>query len=587
MYQAHFKLSRKPFQITTDPKFLWLGEKYQEALAILKYGIMDNKGFLLLTGDVGTGKTTLINALVDTLGDETITAIISDPGLEALDLFKFIAEAFGLDSGFTRKGEFLLQFEKFLIRAHANRKRVLLVIDEAQRAPQELLEEIRMLSNLERQDTKLINIFFVGQNELNPILLRLENRALRQRIALNYNLNHLQRAEVDAYVRHRLKVAGTTEPIFEPAAIEMVSKHSGGYPRRINVLCDHCLVTAFVRGVASVNSEIVQECAGELAIPDYIEPPMAPSPPRRNAPPRPAQPALPAEPGGASDVKLEPESETPPRPQEPSSSLDEPAPAAAPKPASKKASAMGIAAGPQGPAPKRSVSGKLIWGLVLAGLAGLLVVLWQYPQSITRELNPSQGTESSGPAGDEAPASGPDPSAAPADTPPAAEQPPPTDEPPGEPNQSAAKDDSSSPTTADALEPAPAEGQVDDQPRVVGQVDDQPPFNGQKIIIPFFRDSNALAADTFAALDRLAAALQSRPQLNIEVRGYTDASGVYAYNLKLSEFRANMVKSYLVGKGIDSQRIRTQGLGPQDMLETGDAVKNRILSRRVEIEIAP
>lgn len=164
MYLSHYNLSLKPFQISTDPKFLWLGENHKEAFATLKYGIMDNKGFLLLTGDVGTGKTTLINALINSLGSNVIAATIPDPNLEKLDFFNYIAKAFRIDKKFSGKGEFLIYFEQFLNAAYSKNKKVLLVIDESQRLNHVLLEEIRLLSNIEKQNTKLLNIFFVGQN---------------------------------------------------------------------------------------------------------------------------------------------------------------------------------------------------------------------------------------------------------------------------------------------------------------------------------------------------------------------------------------------------------------------------------------
>ena len=164
MYLSFYNLKTKPFQISTDPKFLWLGENYKEALASLKYGIMDNKGFLLLTGGIGTGKTTLINALVNSLGDNTIVAIVPDPDLEKLDFFNFIANAFKIKKMFHSKGAFIIYMSHFLHNAYNNNKKVLLIIDEAQRLNPNFLEEIRTLSNIEKQNTKLINIFFVGQN---------------------------------------------------------------------------------------------------------------------------------------------------------------------------------------------------------------------------------------------------------------------------------------------------------------------------------------------------------------------------------------------------------------------------------------
>ena len=173
MYLDHYNLRLKPFQISTDPRFLWLGEKHKEALAVLKYGILDNKGFLLLTGDVGTGKTTLLHALVDSLGDDVLVAMISDPGLAKMDFFKFVADSFGMDKNFRSKGEFLISLKNYLLEVYRQNKQALLIIDECQHLNQKLLEEVRLLSNIEKQNAKLINIFFVGQSEFNEIILRI------------------------------------------------------------------------------------------------------------------------------------------------------------------------------------------------------------------------------------------------------------------------------------------------------------------------------------------------------------------------------------------------------------------------------
>lgn len=230
MYRSFYGLTLKPFQISSDPKFLWLGEKHREALAVLKYGILDNRGFLLLTGDVGTGKTTLINALVNSLGPDTLLAHVPDPGLTVMDFFNYIASAFHMEEHFDTKGDFLVRFRQFLEKSFSSQKQVLLIIDEAQRLDTQLLEEIRLLSNIELQQSKLINIFFVGQDEFNDILSRRENRALRQRMTLNYHIDPLTEEETGHFIKHRLKVAGTEKKIFTATAISEIFAFSGGIP---------------------------------------------------------------------------------------------------------------------------------------------------------------------------------------------------------------------------------------------------------------------------------------------------------------------------------------------------------------------
>jgi len=211
MYTSFYNLKTKPFQTSSDPSFIWLGKKHREALATLKYGVLDNRGFLLLTGDVGTGKTTLINTLIASLESDVIYATVPDPRLEKLDFFNYIAASFGIEGEFVTKGKFLSKFSHFLHEAYKKNKKVLLIIDESQLLTQDALEEIRLLSNIEIPDSHLLNIFFVGQIEFNEIITRPENRAVAQRLTLNYYIEPLSREETTKYIQHRLKIAGTTQ----------------------------------------------------------------------------------------------------------------------------------------------------------------------------------------------------------------------------------------------------------------------------------------------------------------------------------------------------------------------------------------
>jgi general secretion pathway protein A len=265
MYESFYGLNKKPFQITTDPSFLWMGKKHREALSTLKYGVMDNKGFLLLTGDVGTGKTTLINRLVEDIQDKAYTAKIPDPGLSKYDFYRMVSRYFKLPIEVRTKSDFLEPFSRFLNDAHEERKSVLLLIDEAQRLKHDLMEEIRLLSNLERQDVKLLNIFFVGQNEFNGILLQPENRALMRRITITYNLDPLDSAETFEYIRHRLKTAGAGYEIFSVAAMEEVFNFSHGFPRQINIICDLAMFFASQVARRTINREIVSQCRERIS----------------------------------------------------------------------------------------------------------------------------------------------------------------------------------------------------------------------------------------------------------------------------------------------------------------------------------
>jgi len=264
MYRSYYNLVKKPFQLTTDPRFLWLGEKHKEALATLKYGVIDQKGFLLVTGDVGTGKTTLINALLESIEEDTLVANITDPALNLIEFFNFVALSFNIPKKFDSKIDFIVYFSQFLKKVYSENRNVLLIIDEVHRLSKEVLEHIRLLSNIELPEEKLINIFFVGQNEIHQTLALPECRALRQRISLIYQIEPLSENETLAYIKHRLKVAGTEKNIFTQNAVREIYHFSKGYPRLINTICDHALLTGYARGFKKITPDFILECAQQF-----------------------------------------------------------------------------------------------------------------------------------------------------------------------------------------------------------------------------------------------------------------------------------------------------------------------------------
>ena len=264
MYKSYYNLTKKPFQLTTDPKFLWLGEKHKEALATLKYGVIDQKGFLLVSGDVGTGKTTLINALLESIGEDTLVANVTDPALNLIEFFNFVSLSFNIHKKFNSKIDFIVYFSKFLKKVSSENKNVLLIIDEVHRLSKEVLEHIRLLSNIELPEEKLINIFFVGQNEIHQTLALPECRALRQRISLIYQIEPLSENETLAYIKHRLKIAGTDKSIFTIDAVREIYHFSKGYPRLINTICDHALLTGYVRDFKKITPDFITECAQQF-----------------------------------------------------------------------------------------------------------------------------------------------------------------------------------------------------------------------------------------------------------------------------------------------------------------------------------
>src|SRR5512134_2434954 len=210
MYLQHFGLLRAPFEMTPDPAFLYLGEAHQEGLATLVYAVRARKGFVMLTGEVGTGKTTLLHALLSQLDPSTASAFVFNPRLDPLDFFRVLFDELGIDKPCTTKGEYLLALNEFLIERLRRDQPTLLIVDEAQNLSAEMLEEIRLLSNLETPTSKLLQILLVGQPELTEKLARPELRQLRQRIVLRHQLRPFSEAEATSYVQERLRLAGYT-----------------------------------------------------------------------------------------------------------------------------------------------------------------------------------------------------------------------------------------------------------------------------------------------------------------------------------------------------------------------------------------
>ena len=267
MYLAHFKLKEKPFLLNTDPRFLWLGPAHQEALATLCYGVRENKGLVLLTGDIGTGKTTLISALIGRLADDTVSvARMPDPGRNRNEFYFLVAYSFGIQTRVHDKESFTKAVGRHLEGIGKQGKRALLVIDEAQMMSHEILEEVRLLSNLEHRNAKLLNIFLLGQNELNQLLLEPRNRAIRERIAITYNLLPLSEDETKAYITHRLRVAGAETSIFNPGAVRKIHAYSNGSVRLINILCDLALVFGFEEDKTRIDGRTIETCKAHLCI---------------------------------------------------------------------------------------------------------------------------------------------------------------------------------------------------------------------------------------------------------------------------------------------------------------------------------
>src|ERR1700738_3746480 len=257
MYLKFFGLTEKPFAITPDPRYLYLSERHAEALAHLLYGINESGGFIQLTGEVGTGKTTVVRTLLSRVPHHADVAVILNPRVTPLE--SLIAAA---DGGSVKQRVDALNGR--LLSAHAEGRRIIVIVDEAQNLSAETLEQVRLLTNLETPTQKLLQIILIGQPELRELLDRNDLRQLAQRITGRYHLKPLSREETQGYVRHRLRVAGATGEIFTPGALRELHRLSSGIPRVINVSCDRALLGAYTREARKVSAGLVRQAAGEV-----------------------------------------------------------------------------------------------------------------------------------------------------------------------------------------------------------------------------------------------------------------------------------------------------------------------------------
>jgi len=267
MYTSFFGLSEKPFAITPDPRYLYLSERHAEALAHLLYVINEAGGFIQLTGEVGTGKTTVVRSLLSRLPQHADVAVIMNPRITPAEFLLTICEELGVGiAGSERDSvkQMVDALNRRLLEAHAEGRRVIVIVDEAQNLSSEVLEQVRLLTNLETPTQKLLQIILIGQPELRDLLARTELRQLAQRITGRYHLSPLDAADTKAYVRHRLRVAGMSGEIFTAGALSEVHRLSSGIPRVINVCCDRALLGAYTQEQRKINSALMRRAAGEV-----------------------------------------------------------------------------------------------------------------------------------------------------------------------------------------------------------------------------------------------------------------------------------------------------------------------------------
>lgn len=265
MYCDFYGLKERPFNVTSDPSFFYFSHKHKEALSHLYYGVTQKKGILVITGEIGTGKTTLCRFFLNQLAKNVKTAFILNPHFSEIELLEAIIKDFGIKSPDRTKLAFIAELNKFLLKESEEGNNVVLIIDESQNLKPNQLEQVRLLSNLETEKDKLLQIVLVGQPELNHKLNMQNLRQLQQRISVRFHITPLGKEDIENYINHRLSIAkGNPQIHFTDDAVNAVSEFSEGVPRLINIICDRALLAGFVAETYKIDGHLIKKCAEEL-----------------------------------------------------------------------------------------------------------------------------------------------------------------------------------------------------------------------------------------------------------------------------------------------------------------------------------
>jgi general secretion pathway protein A len=265
MYCKFYGLKERPFNVTSDPSFFYMSSHHKEALSHLLYGVSQRKGIIVVTGEIGTGKTTLCRFFLSQLTGDVKTAFILNPNFSEVQLLEAIIKDYGIQTRSKSRLSYVWELNKFLLSQARENNNVVLIIDEAQNLKTPQLEQVRLLSNLETEKDKLIQIVLVGQPELNRKLELYELRQLKQRVMVRYHIPPLDKLEIANYVKHRLNVAGANKGLdFSNEAFELIAEFSQGTPRLINILCDRALLAGFVAETSNIDENIIMKCLTEL-----------------------------------------------------------------------------------------------------------------------------------------------------------------------------------------------------------------------------------------------------------------------------------------------------------------------------------
>ena len=614
MYKSFYKLDREPFDLQPDPTFLWLGEKYKEALSALRYGILDNKGFVLLTGESGVGKTTLLRALTESLPSDILWTFIANPDVPKMEMFNLIGKGFGMNKEYNSKVEFMLDFEAFAQERHDEHKKMLLIVDSAHLLSDENLEELRLLSNIEPGGSKLIHIFFSAQPSFNATLTRPCNNAIRQRLNLSHTIEPLTAQETSEYIEHRFSVAGVKDRIFTEKAVRSVHHFSGGIPKKINFICQQALIEGAERERQVIDYGAVQECMEKFARPDdsnRMDAAAAPIPaPGRGGNKKNFNPRMRGIGVGAlallvigagylfwsqhnqeNHTAIVATTTSPPPSKTDAPSVDTQAdsthitahPAATP-PVNNTPDGTGTGTGAAQEPPAEKVSIP--------------------PVSILPTVQPAAGEApgTDSPSGNAAAKNAPTPASATAST--ANQQAAPSE--PALPEPTLSKPALPKPALP---EPAPAttspQAANDKAEEIIIDPQQQktpvpPPEQNAsqttasakalprlKAILPLKANSRSLTSEGQAALTDFVRKFKEAGQGKIEVRGYVSSDNNARGNTQLSLHRAEAVQAMLIRAGVDRASIKVRGMGIQNPLANNNTQEGRNKNRRVELEIIP
>ena len=517
MYLAHYNLKGKPFQINTKKRSLWLRDSLKKVALNLKKAILVDKGIIVLYGDRGTGKSSLICWVEQNLARHYKIAKFSNPDIDYLDFFKLLAEHFKINKKFETKSAFLVNFRNFLRKTSTTQKHILLVFDEAHRLKTDILKELAFFADLEMNNEKIITILLVGDNVMLELLDDEDLKEASDKITVKCNVPQLVESETDNFISYSLKIAGAERKIFEKEAIREIHSYSQGNLLLINTICDHALRVGYANGLTMVTAEVIKKCRKELIT-------------KFGAKKR------------TDHLKLLNKNKLNQKPHQPDLSTS-----SAPRPWS------------------------IAFAIVVFFLSGFFVYFFEIEKFQTWTLEEIVPQSNNFPELENKIES----QRLNQDT---------------ETLKSEKEIDLpliARPPSIKLVEKSktPKFSPKNQQTEKVNRVRNQGKITllNKKLIIYFKHNSNAFSKDAFEILDNIAGFMIENPGTNIVIKGYSDSSGPYSFNVTISKHRANSVKSYLLAKKIAPERIESFGLGPEKPLYSNKTLEGRKLNRRVEI----